>query len=702
MEIKNVALIGLGAMGVFFAPRMEEHLGRENFCVIAEGKRKERLETCGVTVNGVNHKFPICIPEDGTEKDLIIMAVKDSGLDQAIDDIKNFVGEKTQILCVMNGVESENRVAAVYGWDHVLYSYMRMSIVMKDGKADFNPYWGKVYFGEARNEKLTERVQAVKNVMEKCDIPYRIDTDMIQGIWFKYMCNVGENLTCALLQIPFGGFRNSKAANNIRWAAMKEVQAVARAKGITITDEQMEKQYETIGRIPFHNKPSTLQDLEAKRKTEIEMFAGTMVKMGEELGIATPICFLFQEAITVLEEKNTGILQEEKLPSAKRLEKFETGIFASLDEKKQQLEARGRQVYNLSVGTPDFEPPLHIVEALKEAVEEPENYKYSLVDSEEMLDAVVQYYEKRYHTSITKEEVTAVHGTQEGMGHLGMALCNPGDVVLLPDPGYPIFTAGSCLGEAEIYYYPLLEENGYLPVLKDIPEEVLYQAKYMVLSYPSNPVGAVAPRELYETLIEYARKYKFYIINDNAYSDIIFDGREGGSFLSLPGAKEVGVEFFSLSKSFNITGLRISFCIGNVRIIEALKLLRSQFDFGISYPVQKAAIAALTGPLDGVKKQCLEYQRRRDALCDGLRQYGWKIRNSQGTMFVWLSIPKGVSSVEFCEELLEKTGVVATPGTAFGKRGNGYIRLALVQPAEKLAEIAKIIGEWKNLNLIRK
>ncbi|PWJ46451.1 ketopantoate reductase family protein [Faecalicatena contorta] len=307
MEIKNVALIGLGAMGVFFAPRMEEHLGRENFCVIARGERKRRLENQGVTVNGVNYRFPICTPEDGTEKGLIIMAVKDMGLHQAIQDIRKFVGEKTQILCVMNGVESEEKVAEVYGWDHVLYSYMRMSIVMKCGKADFDPYWGKVYFGEAKNIELTERVQAISDVMERCDIPYKVEKDMIWGLWFKYMCNVGENLTCALLGIPFGAYRESEAANEIRWAAMKEVQAVAEAKGIFITDEQMKKQYDAICRIPYENKPSTLQDLEARRKTEVEMFAGSMVEMGKELGIPTPVCWMFLQGIRVLEEKNQGL-----------------------------------------------------------------------------------------------------------------------------------------------------------------------------------------------------------------------------------------------------------------------------------------------------------------------------------------------------------------------------------------------------------
>lgn len=378
---------------------------------------------------------------------------------------------------------------------------------------------------------------------------------------------------------------------------------------------------------------------------------------------------------------------------AERLKHFQTGIFAALDEKKSELIKAGRKVYNLSVGTPDFRPPEHVMKAVAESVNNAEDYKYSLVDSEEMLNAVVDYYADRYNTVIKADEITAVRGTQEGMAHLGMAILNPGDVVLLPDPGYPVFEAGSYLGGAEVYYYPLLRENNFLPVIEDIPEDVLNKTKYIVLSYPSNPVGASAPKEMYIRMIEYAKKYNFAIINDNAYSDIIFDGREGFSFLSLPGAKDVGVEFFSLSKSYNVTGLRISFCIGNKSIIDAFKLLRSQYDFGMSYPAQKAAIAALRGPRDSVKAQCAEYQRRRDALLNGLRKYGWNVPDSHGTMFVWLPVPEGYTSASFTEALMDKAGVIGTPGTAFGPLGEGYIRFALTKSAEELAVIADVIGQ---------
>lgn len=307
MEIKHAALIGLGAMGSFFAPRMEAYLGREHFQVVASGGRKERLERGGVTINGVNHKFSIRTPEEeGPKADLIIMAMKDMGLSQAIRDIRNLVGEGTQILCVMNGIESEEKVAAAYGWEHVIYSYMRMSIVMKDGVADFDPYWGKVHFGEARNETLTKRVTAVKAFFDACDIPYEIDRDMKRGIWFKYMCNVGENMTCALFGIPFGAFRSSDSANEIRRGAMREVMAIANRLGVNLNESDIEQQEKTLQTVPYQNKPSTLQDLEGKKKTEVELFSGTVVRLGKELGIPTPLSYLLYHGIRVLEEKNAG------------------------------------------------------------------------------------------------------------------------------------------------------------------------------------------------------------------------------------------------------------------------------------------------------------------------------------------------------------------------------------------------------------
>ena len=379
---------------------------------------------------------------------------------------------------------------------------------------------------------------------------------------------------------------------------------------------------------------------------------------------------------------------------AERLSHFETGIFAALNAKKNALIAQGRPVYNLSVGTPDFQPAPHVMEAVSKAAMDPIKYKYSLCDLPELKQAVCDYYARRFGVEIAPNEVTSVHGSQEGLGHIGMALCNPGDVALLPNPGYPIFEAGSYLAGAELKFYPLTAENGFLPDLTVFDEDTLRRARYIIVSYPSNPVGAVAPKSMYEELIRWAKQHDVIIINDNAYSDIIYDGNEGYSFLSIPGAKDVGVEFFSLSKSFNLTGARVSFVVGNPSVVAALDLLRTQYDFGMFYPVQMGAIAALTGPLDAVQAQKAQYQARRDALCGGLREIGWNVPDCKGTMFVWAPIPQGYADdLEFCDALIEKAGVIVTPGSSFGSLGKGYVRFALVQPPERLAEIVGVIRD---------
>ena len=308
MKVEKISLIGLGAMGVFFAPRLAKAYG-EGFRVIAGGERKNRLEEKGVTINGENYKFPVVKPEEkGNPADLILIGVKGYGLEQAIEDIKNQVGENTLIISLLNGVDSEEKLIEAFGQEHVLYGYMRMSIVMKDGCADFDPYWGKVHFGEKVNTEYTQRVLAVKEVFDNADIPYEIDEDMLKGIWFKFMCNVGENLTCALLGMPFGGYQVSEHANWMRENAMREVAAIAQKKGIDLGEKEIEMQGKTVVTIPYANKPSTLQDLEAAKHTEIDMFAGTVIQMGKEYGIPTPICEMFYHGIRVLEEKNDGVI----------------------------------------------------------------------------------------------------------------------------------------------------------------------------------------------------------------------------------------------------------------------------------------------------------------------------------------------------------------------------------------------------------
>ena len=379
---------------------------------------------------------------------------------------------------------------------------------------------------------------------------------------------------------------------------------------------------------------------------------------------------------------------------AHRMDQFQAGIFNVLDDKKKEMEAAGRRVYNLSIGTPDFQPAPHVMSALVEAAKKPENYQYALTEKPELLEAVQGWYRRRYGVELAREEILSIYGSQEGLTHIGLAVCDPGDVVLCPNPGYPIFEMGPALCGAKIVHYDLLPENGYLPDLDAIDPAAAKAAKMMVVSYPANPVCVAAPRSFYEKLVAFAKKYNIIILHDNAYSEIIFDGREGISFLSIPGAKEVGVEYNSLSKTYNLTGARISFVLGNREIVGKFRTLRSQIDYGIFLPVQEAAIAALNGPQDGVERQRLAYQARRDALCGGLRRIGWNVPDSQGSMFVWAPIPAGYSSsAEFCFALLEKTGVLCTPGSAFGTLGEGYVRFALTKTPEKIKEIVQVIRD---------
>lgn len=383
-----------------------------------------------------------------------------------------------------------------------------------------------------------------------------------------------------------------------------------------------------------------------------------------------------------------------ELQFASRMDAFQPGIFSVLNDRKNQRIREGKPVWNLSVGTPDFEPDPHVIQAMKDAVKIPFNYTYALTDLPELTQAVQNWYLRRYRVPLDPDEITSVNGSQEGLAHIAWVLCDPGDLVLVPNPGYPIFAVGPQLCGAKLVYYDLLEENGYLPDLEAIPEEVARKAKAMVVSYPANPVCKTAPRSFYERLVRFAEQYQIIILHDNAYSEIVYDGREGISFLSIPGAKEVGVEFNSLSKSYCLTGARISFVLGNRQIIQKFAILRSQIDYGIFRPVQLAGIAALNGPQDGVAWRRAEYQRRRDALCGGLRSIGWDVPDSEGSMFAWAPLPKGFArSVEFCFALLERTGLLCTPGSAFGTHGEGHVRFALVLPPAEIAQIVQAVDE---------
>ena len=383
------------------------------------------------------------------------------------------------------------------------------------------------------------------------------------------------------------------------------------------------------------------------------------------------------------------------MQASQRLDRFGAEVFASLNNKLLALKAQGKTIYNMSVGTPDFKPYGHVVEALTQAAQDPEMWKYALRDLPELKQAVCDYYERRFGVSgITPSMVQSCNGTQEGVGHLGLALLDPGDTILVPDPCYPVFEAGAKIADAKLEYYPLVAEHNYLPYVAGIDPEVAARAKYMIVSLPANPVGSVGTPEIYEEIIAFAREHDLLIVHDNAYSDIVFDGEPGGSFLQYPGALEVGVEFFSLSKSFNVTGARIGFLVGREDVVSAFAKLRGQIDFGMFFPIQKAAIACLNGPRDEVEAQRLKYQERRDALCDGLEGLGWERPNAHGSMFVWAKLPGGrTDSMAFCEELMEKAGVVVTPGASFGPSGEGHVRMALVLPPDQIALAVEAIRE---------
>lgn len=378
-----------------------------------------------------------------------------------------------------------------------------------------------------------------------------------------------------------------------------------------------------------------------------------------------------------------------------RMEQFKPGIFSVLARMKSERLAAGKTVIDLSVGTPNIPPAQHIVEALTESARDVGNYIYALGDTPQLREAVAGWYSRRYGVELNPvSEITSLLGSQDGLSHIALTLVDPGDLVLVQDPCYPIFGDGPLLAGAQLYHMPQHPENGYIIDLDAIPTEVADRAKLMVVSYPNNPVTSVAPPAFYDKLVRFAQRHHIVVLHDNAYSELVFDGKSCGSFLQHEGAKEVGVEFNSLSKTYGLAGARIGFAVGNREIIAMLKALKSNLDYGMFLPVQQAAIAALTGPQECVEQTRLIYQGRRDVLVEGLNAVGWSIEKPAATMFVWAWLPAPYSdSVAFTKLLLERTGVLVTPGSAFGREGEGYVRMALVQGEDALRDAIRLIAE---------
>ena len=377
-----------------------------------------------------------------------------------------------------------------------------------------------------------------------------------------------------------------------------------------------------------------------------------------------------------------------------KLDAFEASIFTELLEAKLALKAKGMDTIDLSIGTPDLPPPEHVMRAIAEGAMKPENYVYAVKDRPQLLNTVAAWYQRRFGVTLEPAtQIVSLLGSQDGLAHLTMALCDPGDVVLVPDPCYPIFADGPRLNGCDVHYMAQPAENGYVIDFEKIDPELAKRAKLMVVSYPNNPVASVAYEGFYEELVAFAKKYDIAVLHDNAYSDLTFDDYTCGSFLSIPGAMDVGIEFNSLSKTYSMAGARIGFALGNREMIKRLKSLKSNIDFGCFIPVQLGAEAALNGPQDYIQFMRSSYQRRRDILIDGLAEAGWAIKKPKATMFVWAKIPEGYESARaFAYELMEKTGVICVPGTAFGPCGEGHVRMALVQSEETLAEAVRRIA----------
>ncbi len=384
-----------------------------------------------------------------------------------------------------------------------------------------------------------------------------------------------------------------------------------------------------------------------------------------------------------------GSVQE--LQFAKRLEHFGEGVFSELLALKQKKEAQGMQVIDLSVGTPNIPPVEAIRRVLAESALDPTQYIYAISDTEALQQAVAQWYSRRYQVKLDPNtQVCSLLGSQEGLTHIALSIADPGDTVLVPDPCYPAFSCGPMLAGAKLCWMPLKKENNYLIDFDAIPEADAKAAKLMVVSYPNNPTTALAPDWFYEKLIAFAKKYDIIVLHDNAYSELVFDGVHCGSFLRFPGAADVGVEFNSLSKTYGMAGARVGFCVGNAQIVKMLKTLKSNLDYGMFLPVQKAAAAAITGDQSCVERTRAAYEKRRDVLCSAFEALGWHFAKPAATMFVWAEIPAkyGEDDTRFALELADKAGVLVTPGSAFGPSGKGHVRMALVQDEEALRQAA--------------
>ena len=382
---------------------------------------------------------------------------------------------------------------------------------------------------------------------------------------------------------------------------------------------------------------------------------------------------------------------------SKRVENLPPYLFVEISRKIAERKAKGEDVVSFGIGDPDIPTPAHIIDRLCRAAQDPVNHRYPETEGlPELRQAIASWYKKRFDVSLDPDkEVLPLIGAKEGVAHIALCFIDPGDIALVPDPGYPVYSVGTMLTGGEPYYMPLIENNNFLPDLNSIPGDVLKKTKLLWINYPNNPTGAVADLDFFNGAVRFAQQHDLVVCHDGPYTEVAYDGYRPTSFMQAHGAKEVGVEFHSLSKSYNMTGWRIGMVVGNAEMVDALKRVKSNLDSGIPQAIQHAAIEALTGSQDCVEEHNAIYQKRRDLVIETLHKIGLEAKAPRAGLYIWTRVPQGYSSVGFATELLEKVGVVVTPGTGYGRNGEGYVRLSLTLPDAGVVKGLSRLAEWR-------
>jgi len=383
---------------------------------------------------------------------------------------------------------------------------------------------------------------------------------------------------------------------------------------------------------------------------------------------------------------------------AKRVEKLPPYLFIEISRKIAAKKAKGEEVISFAIGDPDIPTPQHIIDRLCEAARDPANHRYPESDSLPALRrAIADWYQQRFGLSFDPDkEVLPLIGSKEGIGHIAFCFIGSGDVALVPDPGYPVYSVSALLADGEPYYMPLKEENDWLPDLDAIPRDVLKKARLLWINYPNNPTAAVAGLDFFNRVVEFAKQHDLVVCHDGPYTEVAYDGYQPVSFMQAEGARDVGVEFHSLSKSYNMTGWRIGMAVGNATMINALMRLKSNLDSGIPQAIQYAAIEALKGPQNCIEEHNAVYERRRDLIIEVLNGIGLEAKPPKASLYIWAKVPQGYSSMDFTADLLDQVGVAVTPGIGYGKQGEGYIRLSMTIPDAALVKGLSRLSGWRN------